>query len=431
MSDKMVIRLSKTNLRYGGFIFLLLVLDVCFMDIAWLAEPLYGVNNNHNKWLMSLLIILAFTYLVLKRSVDISLSNPYDAFVVMYLGIVIITFVGSLIVYDQSIIAVLKNYYYYMILLFYFVLKYMLRRKKFYDVLVKLIIGVSAFYSSILIAAKIYYEMSGKFLLSQQLLIMTVRNDSLRLMNISGLISWGAVLAFSFALKKKRSWFFYLICGIACVAEVFYVSQTRMAELAIILSACIMLYFYSDKRKKWFLLTAVFILAAICSTEIAHFLGSFSLNSDVASFAYSTSIRLEAYGYFLKNAFRNLMFGIGFINSSKYSDIKLGPKGRYVISDLGYIGIIGVFGILGVFLIKRVLDVYIGQARRVLWKSKQKEYPEVLGIVAYTLISSWSLIFNDIQRMLYLPICLAILNFINEECMDDCEKVLLDEDFDY
>ena len=133
----------------------------------------------------------------------------------------------------------------------------------------------------------------------------------------------------------------------------------------------------------------------------------------------------------MKNAFRNLMFGIGFINSSKYSDIKLGPKGRYVISDLGYIGIIGVFGILGVFLIKRVLDVYIGQARRVLWKSKQKEYPEVLGIVAYTLISSWSLIFNDIQRMLYLPICLAILNFINEECMDDCEKVLLDEDFDY
>ena len=58
------------------------------------------------------------------------------------------------------------------------------------------------------------------------------------------------------------------------------------------------------------------------------------------------------------------IIGIGFINSERYALLKFGPRGKYVLSDLGYIGVIGVFGILGIILIFLLVRYMVGYIKK-------------------------------------------------------------------
>ena len=83
------------------------------------------------------------------------------------------------------------------------------------------------------------------------------------------------------------------------------------------------------------------------------------------------------------------------------------------MSDLGYIGIFGVFGILGIILVCLLLKAFAKLTKKILLTGFEQKYPEAIALMAYILFSGWSLSFNDMQRILYLPICFMILNYID------------------
>lgn len=404
--------IKNNRILYSMFIVIILLFDVCFFDIPQIADYFYIVNNYHNKLALCLIVLVSTFYLISTRKIQIYKLNGYVKFILYYLFIVVVTFIGSLLVYNQTIIEVLKNYYYYVVLLLFFVLRQLINNEKYYDCLINLIITIGVIYSLILIFAKLHYTRTGNMLLSQVLLVVTHRNDTLRLMNISEIIPIASILSAAFALKKIKYRKRYIILCIICFVEIIYVSQTRMVELAILLSILLMLYLTSTKRKKILLLIVILFILIILYSPIMNFVNSFSLTGDIA---YSTSIRIEAYRYFLKNCFNNFVFGVGFINSDKYNFIKFGPTGKYILSDLGYIGVIGVFGILGMLLIIGLFFLLLKQIKRLLIANMETYYPEVIIIISYLLISCCSLIFNDIQRVLYLPICFAILDYVDFE----------------
>ena len=411
MKKKYIIR--KQKLRYIIFLLIILLLDVHFFDIPQLADKFQAVNRSHNKFLISAVIVVTYLFFLVKNTTYVKKKNDFDFFIMYYLGIVCVTFLGSVVVYDQSIVAIVRNYYYYVILLLYFPLKKMNSRENLYDCCLNLIVGVSTVYSIITIYAKVVYMSTGKMILSTIMLIVTQRNGSLRLQNISGIICIGCVLAFSLMLKSRKK-VIYFICTVLCAIEVIWVSQTRMAELAILVAICVSLYLFSKTKSKYLLIAIGTILIFAFSTSILDFFNSFSVkNADPIS-AYSTSIRLEAYDYFFHKIFYNVFFGIGFINSDRYAHIKFGPSGKYVLSDLGYIGIVGVFGALGIILVCLLFRIFFKLTKKLLSAGMEKKYPEAIALMVYILFSGWSLSFNDMQRIIYLPICLVILNHIDE-----------------
>ena len=411
MKDKYII--EKQKLRYIAFLLIILLLDVHFFDIPQIADKFQSVNRSHNKFLISAVVVVSYLFFLMKNRIYMKKKNDFDSFIVYYLGIVCVTFLGSIVVYDQSIVAVVRNYYYYVILLLYFPLRKMTCKESLYDCCLNLIVCVSTVYSIITLVAKVVYMATGKMLLSTTMLIVTQRNGSLRLQNISGIICFGCVIAFSLMLKRKRK-IIYMLCSILCAAEVIWVSQTRMAELSILVAVCITLYLFSKTRSKYLLIAMGTILLFSFSASIVEFFNSFSVKNVDPISAYSTSIRLEAYDYFLHKIFYNALFGIGFINSDRYAYIKFGHSGKYVLSDLGYIGIFGVFGVLGIVLVCLLLKTFAKLTKKILLIGFEQKYPEAIALMAYILFSGWSLSFNDMQRILYLPICFMILNYIDK-----------------
>ncbi|EOR23314.1 hypothetical protein A499_13316 [Niallia nealsonii AAU1] len=131
---------------------------------------------------------------------------------------------------------------------------------------------------------------------------------------------------------------------------------------------------------------------------------------------YSLSIRFEEISFYIGQLYENFFFGMGFIpfNVSSYTDFLLrGPYAIYYKSDIGILGFLNIFGILGfLWLILLFFKIIKIASYSVKVKGSLNKNYELLSLVIFVILSSLSLSIFDIQRIIAVPILLALLDYL-------------------
>lgn len=194
--------------------------------------------------------------------------------------------------------------------------------------------------------------------------------------------------------------------------SLFLVGQTRFYMMLSVLILVMYLIIIAYRRFG----TDLYVVLAIASiVPIGYlfykvYLRLFTGNS---SRELSISIRQEAINYFWSHLTLNKWFSMGFAREDMYGALL---HGKYINSnaqviqynfdDVGILGFIGKFGIIG--LINMVIYVFV------LVKGFCKTNSKYLYLMLMTMVlGSWiSASLFDAQRIFYLPVLLAFLNFL-------------------
>ena len=143
-------------------------------------------------------------------------------------------------------------------------------------------------------------------------------------------------------------------------------------------------------------------------------LSDFIQNYVVAIFTkyeISVTARTYAYDYFWSVFKSNPIFGFGFVKSSEaYGTVLHGPLGLAYTDDVGFVGQLAV---LGIFSLVIVLGIYTMLMKQIVKIRKKTGCWDCLlvGIYAYLISSSITLIVFDQQRICLLPIIVALFEF--------------------
>ena len=129
--------------------------------------------------------------------------------------------------------------------------------------------------------------------------------------------------------------------------------------------------------------------------------------------AYSTygTGRINAYKYYFEHFLQYPFLGNGFLYPDSYETKLLlyGPAGHYYLDDVGVIGFIFTTGIAGLLwliglAIKVLKNIVIMYKSKVLYKN-----PEVIGVLAYIVVTMPTLFICSYGKICFLPILLYIL----------------------
>lgn len=393
----------------------ILVRETGFFSIPWLIKLYPFYINYYDKKDICILIGIIFLYLLYKYKQKFIIINNdgYLKACLAWISMIGLTFLISLVAYkNESIIMLCKKYYYYGLILSFFILIFLFREyKDFYIFFLKSIVYVGTLYALFIILYKIVYEITGIYIFDTNYQLIQERGNTLRLARPADFISLSCILAFSFILKQKGNikWIVYFIISLIAV---FWVTQTRIYELAIIVSCVFGWLLYMDYKiiliiKKWW-----WVIAIIICPFFIKFVYSFFAAEDLGG----TLVRLDGYIYFLKNINKNGVIGIGFIANPENDFIIRGPELKYSLTDLGIVGFIGTYGFLGIIYLG-ILGVQFYKSFKYSFKNKNQS--EVILLIVYIFITSLSVIFNDLQRAIYLPIYLSMLSYCNGNYNND------------
>ncbi|GJM57551.1 hypothetical protein AAK706_05565 [Erysipelotrichaceae bacterium 66-17] len=388
----------------------ILTREIGFFSIPWVIKIYPFHISYYVKKDICIYIGVIFVFLLLKykkKFIEIK-EKRYYIICLAWIGMIGLTFIMSLVAYkNESFYMLFKKYYFYEIIAVFFILVFLFRKyKDYYSFFLKSIVYIGTMYALFIIIYKIVYEITGLYIFDINYQLIQVRRNTLRLARPADFISLSCILSFSFILKQKanKKW---VSCFVISLIGVFWVTQTRIYQLAIIISCIIGWLFYTRSgfipliKKYWWV--GVIVISPI----LIKFIYSFFASEDLGG----TLVRVEGYIYFLQNIVKNGVIGIGFLANQENTYILRGPGLKYSLTDLGIVGFIGIFGILGIIFIGLLLVLFFKSFKNSL---KTKSHPEVVILIIYILITSISVIFNDLQRAIYLPIYLSILSYCNE-----------------
>ena len=398
--------------------------EALFYTIPFLISSYPYTVTYYNKKDLCILIFAAFLIIAIKRGGNLRVSKDgFTLIAIFFILMVLISYIISVFAYpDEKISTLFNKYYFYLAIFLFFVLKYFLKKYPgYYEVMLKTIIIVGAGYAVFMIYSKIVYIKDGSYVFDAMVQYIQKRSGGLRLARAADYISFASVISFSVATKEriKKKRIYYLCLTIIMFIAIVFVTKTRIYELAIIV-ACVFGYLCNEKNKnkKIWMLAAISCAGLMMLPVILTFFGTFTRAEDIGG----TLLRFSAYDYYLKHMFTNGVIGLGFTSLANYDSILSGPYLTYNMSDAGYIGFIGAFGISGViFLVLLLRKLYTN------WiKVDCKQFTENKILIIYLLITSISVIFNDPQRSMLLPICLTIFEYTYMTTVEK-EKIQINE----
>lgn len=320
----------------------------------------------YNKKDLCVLIVLAFLLVLIKNGVSTRIRKDGFSSVALFLiilvslSILICTFAYPV----ENIFTLFNKYYFYVAILLFYVLIYLFKRyPSYYNFFLNIVVIVGVGYAIFMIYSKIVYVYTEKYVFDVFVQYIQKRSGELRLARPADFISFATVLSFSLATKsnaKEKRKYYFVFTAIMLFA-VIYVTQTRIYELAILVS-CIFGYLCNEKNqnKKIWILAIIICGGVAMLPTILSFFGTFTRAEDVGG----TLLRISAYGYYLKHMFANGVIGLGLTSLQEYNSVLYGPYLTYNLSDTGYVGFIGVFGLLGVlFLFFLFYKLYINWSK--------------------------------------------------------------------
>lgn len=406
---------NRQAIKMSSMLFVFLIIsELRFFSIPYVSTFFSSICNYHMK-LLSCFIILLFAVLMLKE-----MGNRNECYrigknilaksMIYFIFVIFITYVASVIVYNNtSPFKILGQYHYYISYFLFFVLIYYMRiNSSFANTCITILVKMVTIYAIYSIVSKWAFQSFGIRLMDATTQLYSSRNGSLRFGQISDYVALASILSFIqiyrsdiTSLEVKKNFFRFSINLFA----ILYVSQTRMYVISIVATIIVILLMGEKKSYKKIVIVGFIFLSSILLREvIGEFISTFS------EYSYSTQNRVGALVYYSKKMFDMFLIGIGFPSTSN-SNIIRGVKNSYSLTDCGYIGFLAVFGVLGlIFLI--LLLVWLINNIFYFQKSNNKYYKKFsLGLGVYFIISNFTLGFADPQRVILWQIVLAILYY--------------------
>lgn len=400
------------------FLLVFLFLQVNFFDLIELKNNSIGVINSYNqKNALSFLVIVYLIIFFLKKSDYPKLSSEMNfAFLIFFLQItVFIIAVASWIYYRQSLKTTIISSWYYVILLLYFPYSAELRRQEDWRKAIQLI----SVFSFILSLSKLLQSfLIGKIgVIIFHLNTMGDYNTALgkrymlfsftRIPSIADFTFFATLLLIVSALEKwdifKPIWWrLILVTNVACLV---LVGQVRMyIVLLLALFIIILAQRTYAKYGSGMLFTGAVLLAIpviILGYKIIMLLLFYNERRTQAALT-----RFDELEYFTSLINIHGWFGIGFPRVADHLDLLQGNGMYYSLDDIGISGFISRIGYIGVVIVA----IFIVNLVKVIYKSKHKS--TVFALLIYILGSSISLSLFDPQRIFYLPVILALFDFV-------------------
>lgn len=266
----------------------------------------------------------------------------------------------------------------------------------------------------ILIVAALAYNFLGLALFNvAKYKEFLLRNGRLRLWDLSSLEGLAIIWTFyEFLYKeKKKVWNIFFLAMM--MLALFYVEQTRMMQVAVIVSIVLMYIFKKNdsknaKANKFLLIffTVIFILA---TGSIGEFWATFSVNGANGS---STRIRMDEIVYAIELFIDNPVNGVGIMPTSvRDLYINYTGAGKFGYTDIGIIGSMAQMGMwtLIVYCIPVLRFFYILLKVR---NEKNKYYfPFLTGLFSFVIITSGTLLIINQSRIFMWPFCIAIFEY--------------------
>lgn len=406
-------------------ILIILLLQVNLFSNRFLVISNTVWNSYTSKYLTVMLIVIFlfinYGNLLFKNTEKLKMGNLslfYTPIIALLVYVVFLIF-NSKFVYQQSLFSSITASYYYFILCFYFVFVGKTRDNISFEFLTNTVVFIGTVYSLLLILQGVLY--------SKGLEILNIGQDGLsveaptfgvniaRIKEPADFISFTILILLVKIILKKKSALFLWILTFFNLCYVVLVSQTRVYILIdVLLITIVILTLINRVNHKIFLLSlAVIILLAILGVS-----GIFSWFL-VGNRQISYSVRIDAIRYFLHEVPRNSPLGIGFPNAlwnqyMLHGNLLTFLGYQYYLDDIGIFGFYTVFGILGIFiLLLFFLDFF---------RSFMYSHHKVISfiIIVYVVTTSGTLLLFNVQRILYLPILLYILDYV---CRNGIEEL--------
>lgn len=199
-----------------------------------------------------------------------------------------------------------------------------------------------------------------------------------------------------------------VLLGTYCL---FFVQQTRVAILAIVICAVFILLFRGKTTFQKVIKPLIVLVCGIflvTNDTIWEFINSFSATGEQAG---STIARLYAWEYYFDIFLKNPLFGFAWPGDESYSLIAHGVKGTAYISDVGFIGMIAELGIFSIpFYV-----VPLGRMTYILykmgWKNCLQNHMFLVVLLLYLIGTSITLIVTDAERGLAFPFIIALFEY--------------------
>lgn len=208
--------------------------------------------------------------------------------------------------------------------------------------------------------------------------------------------------------RKKTLHFLLFILGLF---DCILVSRVRVVIIAV--SGCLVLLILMNRNTsrglvKKIVLVCLLLIGIFTTDTVINFINSFSLN---ATRAYSTISRLYAIEYYWKYFVDHPFFGFGFADYISHYGIIHGD-GRAAVSDVGIFGQLAKYGlfIIPIYIFPLWRSFYI---MKKIWHNPYiKNQLFYLGMYAYIIVTSITLIAIDQFRFLTWPFFLTVMEVI-------------------
>lgn len=354
-------------------------------------------------------VVLCFL-LFLPGMIYVLKKYKFLSFEIGYIFLVIaMVCVFSMISYDENIMDMIICTGSYLFILMAPILLVMFHLVGFHES-VHYILMVETFYDFVLLICAFVKNNLG----IMPLKVATISSKTSNVRAAAGALCPFATVYFVYLLISKRDKLKTIVALAINLATQFYVEQTRMKEIAILVASVAIVVFFMKavKNQNWpIVLTIIGIILFFYLGYYEEMMNSFSADPKLNPHYTSTVARLRAVEYFKTYTEKNIFFGLGFINprTNHLNDIFSGPSHTCFLDDLGITGCFFRNGLLG-------LSYYIMVLARMAYaffKIHDKHYKSImLGIAVFTMISSSSLSIFDGQRIVMVPFIMAVTEFL-------------------
>jgi len=365
--------------------------------------------ETYSVWLMTLFLCFYYRNLV---------SNYFRKYPSYYFVGVIILLIAQIIytyiTYGQNILDTFQVGMHWIFIMLYPFIIYIFEKDGGIHKLMKVICFLTFISAIVLILTAILFNHFGIVLVSVDSLMTRANRLRLYVKDLFTLMILYSLFIF-YCKQKICKRYIFLIYFIFGIFTIFYVAQTRILSLSVIISICAILFMASKGilKKNIFILCFMTVISlAYSSGIISRFLSSFDEYSDDSG---STLARLGAIDYYYETFFvEHPIMGMGWLttNNPESAKLKHGNSNTYHIVDIGFLGLLFELGLSGTFFYVSILLRFA----YVLFRNRNKkieEYPLLFGIFVYLIITSGSLIITDIFRMFMFPFCIAIFEYIH------------------
>lgn len=362
----------------------------------------YGLGSNIQ--LEALVMVAFFIYYRFR------IRGIYSNNILFFLIFILCDSLFTMVIYpEQSVYRTISTAFSYFLFLGYFPLVHYLESDARYRKFMSIMTVSSLFVTIVALAFTVSVNFRGEEIFHFSQAYKTFeRTGNVRIyyvlenyIRVSQLVSLGWLL--SNRCKTNIEKLLHLLNYIAVFVGIIYIDQSRFYLFATIIVSIIMILMSDGRFKKWIIfgLLIAFIGVILSDVVVAPF-ASAQVNDS------SFQIRLEAISYYFRKALQNPFFGLGLLSPGS-SDTYLryifyGPKLAYFQDDVGIFGFLGGFGFVGAIwyfvLIKKIFR----------YGKDCRSDPIYWGLFISIVMSSFTMLWIDKQRLVGMLLALAILD---------------------